>query len=168
MLYKQKGFSLVELMVVVAVMVIMGLVAVPSLVTTYPTYKLKKTSRDLCSNMRKARSLAIKQNREIIMEFDTAENKYSIDGGTPIALEGGIFYGPGNATTPASPDDSMPSDGVSFEGNTVVFNARGLVTPPTNTGNIYVYNNKGEVFAAGVTTIAGTIALKQWTGSSWQ
>jgi len=168
MLYKQKGFSLVELMVVVAVMVILGLVAVPSLVTTYPTYKLKKSSRDLCSYMRKARSLAIKQNREIILEFDTVGNKYSIDGGVPIALEEGIVFGTGDATAPASPDDSVPSDGVSFEDNSVTFNARGLVTPPTNRGNVYVYNNKGEVFAAGVTTIAGTITLKQWTGSSWQ
>ncbi len=168
MICKQKGFSLVELMVVIAVMAVLGLVAIPSLVTTYPTYKLKKSSRDLCSEMRKARSLAIKQNRDIIIEFDIAENKYSIDGRQPVELEEGILYGPGSATAPADPDGSMPADGVSFQDNSVTFNARGLVTPPTNRGNVYVYNNKGEVFAAGVTTIAGNIVLKQWTGSSWQ
>lgn len=168
MIKSQKGFSLVELMVVLAITVILGLVAVPSLVTTYSTYKLKKTARDLCSNMRKARATAIKLNRNIIIEFKVADNTYTIDGGKPIGLEADIFYGPGTAKAAAEPDGSLPADGVSFMDNRVTFNARGLVTPPTNRGNVYVYNTNGEAFCAGVTTIAGNIALKQWTGTTWK
>ena len=168
MLRSQKGFSLVELMVVVAITVILGMIAVPTLVTTYPIYKLKKTSRDLCSNLRKARSMAIKYNRDVVIVFDVVNHTYSIDGGEPIELESGILYGAGSATAAAAPDNSLPDDGVSFEDNQVTFNARGLVTPPTNRGNVYVCNAKGGACCAGVTTIAGNIALKQWTGTTWQ
>ncbi|MCX8043352.1 MAG: GspH/FimT family protein [Desulfobacterota bacterium] len=164
---RHNGFSLVELMVVISVIVIVGMISVPTLVTTYPTYKLKKTSRDLCSHLRKARSLAIKLNRDITVEFKVNEHAYTIDGGTPIKLEAGVFFGHGSATSPAEPDTSFPDDGVSFENNRVTFNARGLVTPATNRGNVYVYNDKGSC-CAGVTTIAGTITMKQWRGASWE
>lgn len=163
----QKGFSLVELMVVVGILVIVGMVSVPTLVSTYPAYKLKKSARDLCSNLRKARSLAIKLNRDITVAFNISERSYSIDGGSPIKLESGVSFGPGIATSAAPPDTSLPEDGISFEDNKVTFNSRGLVTPVTNRGNVYLYNKRG-VFCAGVTTIAGNITMKQWSGSSWQ
>lgn len=162
MLEKQKGFSLVELMVVVAIMLLLGAVAVPTLVTTYPTYKLKKSARDLCSNMRKARSIAVKQHRDITIRFDTDQNSYSIDNGPPIELDAEITYGYGNASTTADGTGSLPSDGVGFTDKSVTFNSRGLSN--TNSQFVYLQNSKDQAFAIGATT-SGNVSLKQWSGS---
>ena len=117
---KQKGYSMTELMVVVSIIGILGVIAVPNFVTSVSTHKLKNTSVDLCSNLRKARSIAIKQNRNVAISFNTDAKTYSIDNGSPVRLEEGISFGKGTATVSANPGESIPSDGISFavrEGN---------------------------------------------------
>jgi prepilin-type N-terminal cleavage/methylation domain-containing protein len=164
MLGKQKGFSLVELMVVVAILLLLGAVSIPTLVTTYPTYKLKKSARDVCSNMRKARSIAVKQQRDVIIRFDTSQNSYSIDDGPPIALDAEITYGYGNASATPDGAGSLPSDGVGFTDKSVTFNSRGLSN--ANSQFVYLQNTKNQTFAIGATT-AGSVSLRKWAGS-WQ
>ena len=89
---KQKGYSITELMVVVSIIGILGVIAVPNFVTSVSTYKLKNTSVDLCFNLRKARSFAVKQNRNVAINFNTDAKTYSIDNGFPRRLEAGNFF----------------------------------------------------------------------------
>lgn len=164
MINKQKGFSLTELMVVVSVMGILGLVAVPNLVTTMPTYRLRSSAADLCSNLRRARSTAVKQNRDISIQFNIDGRTYTIGNDKPVALPDGITFGHGTASiSAAETGDPIPSDGISFADDRVTINTRGLSTP----GYVYLQNNKGAAFAIGAQA-SGRIVLKQWAQSDWK
>ncbi len=102
MITKQKGFSLTELMVVVSVMGILGLVAVPNVVTSMPTYRLRSSAADLCSDIRKARSIAVKQNRNISIQFNIDDRTYTIGNDKPVELGSGITFGHGTASISAA------------------------------------------------------------------
>jgi prepilin-type N-terminal cleavage/methylation domain-containing protein len=158
---KQRGFSLVEVLVVIAIMLIMGTVAVPTLVDALPSYRLKKSARDLCTQLRKARAAAVKQNRDVVIRFNIGGLHYTVDN-INVKLEEGITFGHGNSSRPAG--TKFPSDGVSFNGNKIVFNARGLIS--SNSGYVYLQNEQMQTCAISATT-AGIIALKTWTGK-WQ
>jgi prepilin-type N-terminal cleavage/methylation domain-containing protein len=160
----QKGFSLNETMVTVAIVGILGLIAVPNLVTALPGYRLKSSARELCSNLRKARSLAVKQNRTISVDFYINDNRYLIDGSDTIALASGITFGCGNAAKSAT-GESPPADGISFYKNTVSFTPQGLVNGTS--GYVYLQNNKGQTFGIGART-SGSIVMRQWNGSEWK
>jgi prepilin-type N-terminal cleavage/methylation domain-containing protein len=164
MIKEQKGYSLTELMVVVGVIGILGLVAVPNVVTALPGYRLRNSAADMCSNIRKARSTAVKQNRDISIQFSIDGRTYAIDNDKPIALAEGISFGHGRASVTAGETGApLPSDGVSFADNRETINTQGLSTP----GYIYLQNSKGETFAIGALA-SGRIVLKQWAQAEWK
>ena len=163
---KQKGYSLTELMIVVSIIGILGVIAVPNFVSSTSSYKLKNTSVDLCSNLRKARSIAVKQNTDVNITFDINHNQYScpaINNGQPVDLENGVSFGHGNATVGAKDgSDSIPSDGVSFTSEKATINNQGI----SNAGYVYLQNGKGEAYAVGVHT-SGRIVLRHWSNGTW-
>jgi prepilin-type N-terminal cleavage/methylation domain-containing protein len=164
MIKKQKGYTLTELMVVVSIMGTMGLVAVPNVATSLPSYRLRNTAADMCSNIRKARSLAVKYNRNILVTFNIDSRTYTIDNGEPVLLADGITFGQGNASAPAEETGTpIPSDGVSFTDNKETINTQGLSTP----GYVYLQNSKGEAYAVGALA-SGRIVLKQWAQTAWK
>jgi prepilin-type N-terminal cleavage/methylation domain-containing protein len=165
MIKNQRGFSLTEMMVVVGILGIMGLIAVPTLVTALPGYRLKSSARDLCSNMRKARSLAVKQNRPVSIAFNADDHTYRIDGSQLVKLKpDGISFGYGNATTAGS-GASLPSDGISFVDDKVAFTTQGLISG--GSGYVYLQNSKGQAYRVGART-SGSIIMQQWVGNAWK
>jgi prepilin-type N-terminal cleavage/methylation domain-containing protein len=77
---QKKGFPLVELMVVIAIIGIIAAISSLNFATGLPKYRLKRTSRDITSRLREARSKAIKKSSTVIIHFDTDNNSYCIDG----------------------------------------------------------------------------------------
>ena len=75
-----RGFTLFELMISVAIIGIMALIIAPNLVTGLPTYRTKAAVRDCTSQLRKARSLAIKEKQNITVRFRARAQRYVIDG----------------------------------------------------------------------------------------
>jgi len=166
---RHSGFSLIELMVALVVIGIVGLIAAPNLVTGLSGYRLKNASRDLCSNMRKARSLAVKQNRTVTIFFDAAHKKYLVDGQSPWSGRDTIDEYYGGGVIFGRPDSGEAP--IDFDGSTVTFNEQGMSingAGARKVGYVYLTDNSGSGYRIGVQTIAGCIVLEQWTGSAWK
>lgn len=67
---KQAGFTLLEVVIVVAIIGILATVAVPSFMGWTPGYKLKSAVMDLTSSLQYARMRAIKEDRNCSVTFD--------------------------------------------------------------------------------------------------
>jgi len=87
-----KGFTLVEIMVVVVIISVMALLVGPELVNFGPNMRVKAAARDLHTNIQKIRVEAIKLNRKAFITFNrvtcdahpasaipTPRGSYSID-----------------------------------------------------------------------------------------
>ena len=174
MINSSKGFTLLELMVVVVVIGLMAMITAPNLVNGLPTYRIKAAARDCTSQLRYARSLAIKDKRDVTVSFDPDKGLCVIDGrkfprggSFPDKYGSGVGFGSGTATTGVN-DESMPSDGISFNQNNLTFTSRGMADFGAGTANgaVYFTNNRGDAYAVTV-NVAGAVALLRWRDSGW-
>ncbi len=90
----KKGYSLVELVVVMAIAGILAVIAVPQYANFTAKGNVRKAANDLLQNARLARTLAIRDNQVYVISFDVPGNSYSIgfdtDGdGVPEGYENG-------------------------------------------------------------------------------
>lgn len=67
------GFTLLEVMVIVAVIGIVVAIAAPNFFSWLPNMRLREASQDLLSDMQRAKFEAIKRNRNVVISF-TAVN----------------------------------------------------------------------------------------------
>jgi prepilin-type N-terminal cleavage/methylation domain-containing protein len=76
---KKHGFTLVELLVIIAILGIIAGIAIPSYVSWMPSFHLKNATRDIISNLRLAKLEAIKRNTNCAVTINTGANTYNID-----------------------------------------------------------------------------------------
>ncbi len=180
----QNGLSLIELLMVLAIMGILMGIGGLGLIKNLPEYRLKSAAREMMSSMQKAKIEAIKKNIKCRIVFDINQEKYyictdkgsdgswsSIGDNTIIYTvdlsqdNNGIGFGYGSAdfdATVNNGDFSSESDSVSYTYNGVTFNARGTCS----CGYVYLDNQKNNTYAIG-TLNTGGIVLKKWNGSQW-
>jgi len=151
----ETGFTMMEIMVVIGIIAILATVAIPSLATWIPDYRLKSAVQDLYSNMQLAKMEAIKNNSPRTITFNT-DGTYTKPDNTTVSFAdygSGVGYGrpdTGNNITYA-------------DGQTVTFQPRGFAED----GEVYISNDKGTSYYVG-TSIAGVVILRKWMGSSWE
>jgi prepilin-type N-terminal cleavage/methylation domain-containing protein len=170
--WNQRGFTFVELMMVVAIIGIMAAVSVFCALDVLPRYQLHAAARVFSGNLRLARKTAIKSKQNIRIVFDQTSNVYHVDGRTiPYRgtlgshYGGGVRFGFGMATKSAAASSSrLPASPVTFQGNPrkVTFNQRGL----SNAGTAYFTNCRGDCCAVVVST-SGRIRMRTWNGKKW-
>jgi prepilin-type N-terminal cleavage/methylation domain-containing protein len=73
-----KGFSLFEVLVVVAILSLAGAIAVPHLIDWRSNMRLRAAVRELKENLELAKTLAAKENMYIFVEFAPADGKYRL------------------------------------------------------------------------------------------
>lgn len=184
-----KGVTLIEVIVVIALLAIVSTLAYPNIKNWLPNYRLKAAARDLYSNMQLVRMKSVKENKNWAIVFDVGTNRYHICSSAgadnkwstlgddtiekTITLTGyksGVSYGHGNATTNATKSGGpFPQDNVSFSNgtsdpNVAVFTPKGLCI---GNGYCYLSNNANAAYAVGAQT-SGVITLKKWNGTRWE
>lgn len=95
---EKTGFSLLELMIIIAIMAILSAVALPNLISHRENARLKSGASDMLALFRKAKVNAVKRNFNTVLDFNTAgvvtvyldngagalANNSSLDAGEPI------------------------------------------------------------------------------------
>ncbi|MFZ3071722.1 MAG: GspH/FimT family pseudopilin [Thermodesulfobacteriota bacterium] len=69
LLKKESGFSLVELLITVALVGIVGAIAIPSIIQQLPKFNMRGASRDIAAKLMMARLRAIQENKQYGVSF---------------------------------------------------------------------------------------------------
>ena len=75
---KNGGFSIYELMVVIAIIAILSTIAVPGMLSWRTNYKLDSAAREILSAIEYARSRAVRDDQAVRVNFDFTNNSYSV------------------------------------------------------------------------------------------
>ena len=181
---RNSGFTLIEVIIVIAIMAVISAIAVPNFLSWIPQKRLVSASDELFSNLLYTKMQAIKNNVDWAVTFNYSAQSYTISsdyGGsnTPVKIVNlssygsGVRYGMGNATQTVSngslANDTLAnaSDGVTYASpsNIVFFTSRGTAG---NLGYVYLTNDFKSSVAVGTPVLAGVVAQRVWSGSTWK
>ena len=150
---KQAGFTMYELLTVIAILAVLATIAVPNIISLRPEAKLRGASNNLRADLQMARLRALREKAIVAVVF-TAD-------GYSIFLDNGVNAGDWNLDTDESliKSKQMPT-GVtitlpttfSSPNNRTRFNGRGLPDQATLTGG----------------GLTGTVTLQNSRGSQMQ
>jgi prepilin-type N-terminal cleavage/methylation domain-containing protein len=116
-LRQSRGFSLIEILFVVALIGVLAGMAAGSIVTTRRSYQIYTAGVTFANRLSEARTHAIKRNRPIAVTLDgtaqTLTTTYTPPGGTPVRIAGpeylpsGVVFDLNGAATLVVTFDSM-------------------------------------------------------------
>ncbi|HEX7318774.1 MAG TPA: prepilin-type N-terminal cleavage/methylation domain-containing protein [bacterium] len=166
-----KGFGLIELMVVVTIIGVLMLIAVPNFAGMQQRARIRSGSQEIAQDLRQIRERAVslgvsfqinspdQYHYQVINEAGNAL-PYKLGGTTGGALKFGVC-GTYTGGFPPESSGSMPGDGFDFPGGTLTITNRGSATK----GVIYI-NNGRDNHAVGVNSL-GKIKVYRYANGNW-
>lgn len=169
-----KGVSLIELLVAIAILAILAAIALPYFAGMYQTARIREGVRELASELRQARQLAITKNREYRVCINLDAEQYmrergKVSNSAAIGAEGcGVAGGDwepetGWNTLPQGVNINCSTDGATDTTGTIAykFNPNGRGT----SGSIYLVDGAGNRFKTVVTSTTGRVRVERPTGA---
>lgn len=193
-----RGFSYIELVVVMLLMGTMAAVTVPRALRSTPMADVDRTARQLARDMEQVRMRAMASKRTVRVTFDQSSGFYAAfmdistlrtgtfsetvaearqarllargsKGGIPgVLLPKRVKFGTGSVSGLGPLEDAI-SGAIGLAGNKVDFDARGMATPVGTKGTIYI-THENDPSAVAAITISGAGSFQAWRyrDGSWQ
>jgi type IV fimbrial biogenesis protein FimT len=143
---KTSGFTLMELMVTIAIIAILSAIAIPNFIAWVPKFKLGGGCRDVLAILQKTRVQAVKDNTNYVLMFDTGNESYTAfldDGaGTPANSGNGVLDGGERVLVQKTLANGIDISATTLPGDLVVFNTQGIAS---TAGTITLTDNSGNV-----------------------
>ncbi len=167
------GFSLLEMTVVVAVVVILAAIAIPAISYWLEQYRLGIAAQQVADALQATKMQAVAKTRRTELLFDVAGNRLGREGSELAGLPPGVRFAQPSQTLPPDPAVNM-SAAVTFpplaETSTLrsaAFSGRGLpVGEPGEVYAVFLSNSTGS--SAVLMTSAGNVRIVYWDGGSWK
>ena len=154
---KSAGFTLVEILITIAIIGIVAAIAIPNFLTVLPKWRAKSAATDLFSNLQLAKMTAIRQGRDCSVTFSTGPDQYQISLlNKTVSL---ATYGSGLQFRGPAPQFTT------FETSPLTFNSRGMLT--SSQGYTYFTNADQNVYYRAGATSAGVVVLQKLEGGQW-
>jgi len=158
---RNKGFTLIELMVVISIIAIMLAVGIPMFLRELPNYRLREAARQVFQDMNLAKMHAISTNQNYGIYFNhsgatvngTQNHRYTLfqDSGTIAGqLDANDYKEKENWSLP----DTITIQATTFANNTVIFRPRAN----SNGGTVTLSNQNGKTSTVDV--LANTARVK--------
>ncbi len=183
---KEKGFSLLETMVVSGVVLVASAAAAPSVMKASRQYQLNSTAQQINQALQTAKFDAIRTNSSKTVKFNSSTNKLTLCNGTEVQLPSGVTFSnlPSDIDAPQSVMTATAS-GVagttnnkawgSFPIGTIssivvaTFNSRGIPNVQPGTYNwINIKNSDGKRAMVTLSSAGSTRTLARTTDAKWK
>lgn len=129
LLFRDCGFTILEILVVLAIFGLMVAIAIPTWIILLPTYALNSAARQIQSELNKIKMQAIAENVTFRLAFSDTNDNYTVE---RVA----------GATTTQQGTKPLPEQIDVRNSITLGFTSRGTATPGTG-GTIKLCNSKG-------------------------
>ena len=154
----ERGFSLIEVIVVVALVGLLAAVGVPSMQDWLDRYKVRTAAEQLASLIQLQRMRAVSQNTDFSIDFDANAGTYTLYQGNTAT---GTTLEPQAHTLPMGVMFSGNADPVDVPSDEMIFHADGSLNNSTaTTDTIYMANTNGDVFLLSINRSTGRVQVQ--------
>jgi prepilin-type N-terminal cleavage/methylation domain-containing protein len=147
----KRGITLMELIIVMAIIAMGAVLMVPNIAAWLPNYRLRSATRDIVSSMRVAQIKAVSNNVQYRVFVDNGNNSYVIQRQTTSGVNNFVDDG-GTQSFPSG----IAFYSISFGGGLVVFNPNSTAS----SGNMVLKNAKGTQKTISVLSTTGRVRVE--------
>lgn len=159
----KKGFTVIELTIVLSILGIISIIAIPNYFSWLPRHELKTSVRHIYDDMNRAKFRAIKSNTVAVIIFSIPNDTYTVflDSSGNWALDASE-----TTISTGTLENGVDITGSTFSSHTYGFNNRGMSA--SNPGQVQLTNGSGLLMGVRV-NVAGSLSIISSTdgGITW-